>query len=158
VRVDESLPLVRLSMDERWAVCASVPCGERFAKRIEMPEGITHRHYEKGSLASEPRRAVLDFVAGWVLDGDTWRMSKRARQRLSEGKPPAFRRPPMSDERDPRRNGIDPRSDLPKWDLRRDRSYNASGFSTNEYKLPAFLVCPACGLRQVADAVVLDCI
>jgi hypothetical protein len=156
--VDESLPLVRLTKDGKWAVCARISCGERFAKRIEFPEGQWPRQMDaSGKWAGYPRIAVLDFISGWVRSGDTWRMSKRARKRLAEGKPPAFRRPPFSDERDPRRNGIDPRSDPPERDLRRERSYNAFGFSTNEHGLPAYVECSACGLRQVADPTVLKC-
>jgi hypothetical protein len=80
-----SLPLARLSKDERWAVCAQVECGERFAKRTTS------------AVARQPSKAELEFLPGWVLHGDTWAMSGRARRRLSEGRQPAFRRVPPFD-------------------------------------------------------------
>lgn len=46
-----TLPLVRLSRDRRWAVCANVDCGERFAERQEF--------------VREPVIAMLAFLPGW---------------------------------------------------------------------------------------------
>ena len=67
-----NLPLVRLNKDSTWAVCCS--CGERIARR-----NVDGR---------------LELPPGWVLRWDwgrdvqghqVWRMSKRARTRVSLG-------------------------------------------------------------------------
>ena len=145
-RVDPSIPLVRLSSDELWAVCSLVECGERFAKRIELPETLWSKEIDAaGRPAKRPRKAVLDFLPGWTLHNETWSMSARARKRLSQGRPPAFRRAPFSNE-------------LESDDRRRDRRDNAASFSTNEHRLPTYVVCPACGLEQIADPVALKCV
>jgi hypothetical protein len=144
--MDTSTPLARLTNEGLWAVCSRVDCGERFARRIEIPEVLWSKEVDaEGRPTKRPRKAVLDFVAGWTLSGDTWSMSERARKRLSQGRPPAFRRAPFSDDRYPENS-------------RRDRTYNASKFSTNEHRLPAYVICPACGLLQVADPVALRCV
>jgi hypothetical protein len=160
--VDESLPLVRLSKNEQWAVCARVSCGERFAKRIEYPEGMWPRQLDaSGKWAAYPSIAVLDFISGWVKRGDTWSMSRRARIRLSQGHQPAFRRPPFLVTAAYNSPGFARKEwdDLKnKW-VTPDRDVDRpEHFSTNEQGLPAYVVCPACGLRQIADPVALRCL
>lgn len=158
----DSTPLVRLSKDERWAVCARVSCGERFAKRIEIPDGLWSGEVDRnGKPSRTPRRATLDFVSGWVRQGDTWSMSKRARIRLSQGRQPAFRRPPFLVTS----AYGSPGSARREWDFLKnkwttpDRNVDRpEHFSTNDHGLPAYVVCPACGLRQVADPVALRCL
>ena len=141
--MEESLPLVRLSKNELWAVCARMECGERFARRIDIPPGLWSKAVDAaGNRIRNPRKATLDFVPGWVRSGDTWHMSERARKRLSEGKPPAYRREPYSYEHE---------------DARRDRRWNAFGFTKNDHGLPILVECPACGLLQLADPVALKC-
>jgi hypothetical protein len=148
--VNERLPLVRLSRDERWAVCARSECGERFAKRIEIPIEMQLRQIVPPGL--RPREAVLDFIAGWVRNGDTWSMSKRARVRLSQGRQPAFRRNPAtkSDEDASSEIGLESSSG-------RDRTWRPEVFSENDHGVPCYVICPACGTRQLADPVVLRC-
>jgi hypothetical protein len=140
------MPLVRLSRDRRWAVCARLDCGERFAMRNEMsalnakakppPPGFRHPG------------AMLDFVPGWTHDDDheaapggVWTMSRRVRDRMAAGKPPVFRRPPFHEE-----------GDHPS---RRDRT-RPFGLTTNAHAYPAIIICPACGLQQLADEDVLE--
>lgn len=156
--VDDGLPLARLTKDEQWAVCARTSCGERFARRIEIPESLWSKEVDAvGEPAESPRKATLDFVAGWVRDGDEWRMSKRARKRLSQGRQPALRRPPYCETQGYESPGFI-RAKYEWDDVRnrrgwRDRSDRPDNFTTNDHGLPAFVVCPACGLRQVADPV-----
>jgi hypothetical protein len=116
------LPRVRLSKDGKWAICASVPCGERFAARIEL---------------GELRGAVLDFLPGWHEFSGEWLMSKRARERVSQGRQPAYRREPLRESADRNRQ--------------RDRSHRPAGFTQNAREYPVTVICPACGLRQEAD-------
>ena len=124
--VDPDLPHVRLSKDGKWAVCASVQCGERFAARIE-----------RGALGG----AALDFLPGWYWLSGEWQMSKRARRRLSAGRSPALRRVPFRQmHQEAREDG---------WS--RDRSDRPS-FTQNALKFPVTVICPACGLPQNADA------
>lgn len=129
-----NLPLVRLSRDGKWAVCFAEQCGFRFAQRFEWGT------------------AVLYFRAGWVMDKTAaelpvWRMSRRVYKRLSQGHSPAFRRPPDRDVA----GWLDP-----PW-MGRDRESNPDRFSTDARDLPAIVICPACGRRQLADADALDC-
>jgi hypothetical protein len=82
----DELPKVRLSKDERWAVCFVPRCGTRFAERARFP------------LSANPDRRdndVLVFGRGWVFDGLTWRMSKRVWIRVSRGQRPYTRRPQL---------------------------------------------------------------
>lgn len=147
--VNEHLPLVRLSRDQRWAVCARTKCGERFAKRIEIPIEMQLRQNVPPGM--RPREGVLDFIAGWVRNGDTWIMSKRARVRVSQGGQPAFRRDPLSESDE------DHVADEPERRRQRDRTWRPEVHSTNDQGLPCYVVCPACGLRQLADPAVLRC-
>lgn len=93
--MNESLPLVRLTKDEQWAVCADVSCGERFAMRTENTGGVESESLDGAEQASDVPSADLDFLPGWYRHGDTWTMSGRARTRLSQGLQPAFRRAPF---------------------------------------------------------------
>jgi hypothetical protein len=146
----EDLPLVRLRTDGQWAVCCSIECGTRFARRISLA-ALTD-----GSNAS----AVLDFGPGWVVDSQSaslpvWHMSRRAFRRQSEGRQPGFRRQPFRDlagwlNREDSQGG-NPRN------RPRDRSYRPSSHSSNAHVLPALVICPKCGRRQLADAATLRC-
>ena len=161
VIVDESIPLVRLTKDKRWAVCAHVSCGERFAERIEISEELSLREVDDaGRSVRVPRKATLDFNAGWVFRDGTWVMSKRARVRQSQGHQPAFRRPPFLVTRGYYFTGFARRewdSDRKKWTTPDRDVDRPEYFKENERGLPAFVECPACGLRQVADPVALEC-
>jgi len=86
-------------------------------------------------------QAVLRFLPGWVnkeghhltegwlVPGGVWTMSQRVRDRISKGEPPAFRRHHRH-----------------RWHRRLSKT--ALGF-------PALVICPACGLFQIADEGVL---
>lgn len=127
--MNEGLPKARLSRDGRWAVCARVPCGQRFAKRLEAGK-IARR------MGEAVHTGVLRFQPGWGLRDGVWRMSQRARARLSRGYSPAFRRSPLPG-------------------VRRDPSYRSAHYAPPGQvlptELPAEVICPACGLHQVAD-------
>jgi hypothetical protein len=142
------VPVVRLSRDGQWAVCARVECGTRFAQRIDLTpkrEAELERRYLR---QKDPRPRTLAFLPGWVnkeawnlgngqlagwlspasaglIPGGVWRMSERARDQISKGERP-FRR------RSPRRS-----------------------LSKTAYAYPALVICPACHQAQVADEGVL---
>src|SRR4051794_28591239 len=148
----ESVPLVRLTKDGLWAVCSRVECGERFAMRVEASDAQWAKRVDtEVDRANRPRKATLDFLAGWVLREGTWEMSQRARIRLSQGRQPAFRRPPFLVSAAHDSVGFARREwdfEKKKW-VRPDRDVDSpEHFSTNEESLPAFVLClrtaPAC--------------
>lgn len=57
--MNESLPLVRLTKDEQWAVCADVSCGERFAMRTENTGGVESESLDGAEQASDVPSADL---------------------------------------------------------------------------------------------------
>jgi hypothetical protein len=131
-------PLVRLSRDGERAICAR--CPELFAHRITRSEIVLpgRRAIVPIGLDSE-MGATLRFLPGWtrrveagVLPGGVWTRSKRVRDRIAAGKKPAFRRRPEEASSDEFSRG---------------------------YKLatvyPAWVICPACHLEQIADEGVL---
>lgn len=140
------LPLVRLSRDRQWAVCANVDCGERFARPlVHMAERRAVQIAGSDELLEVPLgedQSVLRFLPGWVnkegrhleegwlVPGGVWTMSEHVRARISKGEPPAFRRVNSSRTRN------------------RSLSKTAIGF-------PALVICPACGLPQVVTQEVL---
>jgi hypothetical protein len=135
----------RLSKDGEWAVCSSSSCGTRLARRIRrpVPSGPTGRN-EAVPIWPEPTtEAKLIFLSGWTYSDGVWRMGARAWKRMSQGRPPAFRRRPPGGTGPSR---LSPRSaDSPDaWGGRPVEAY------------PATVECPACGLVQVADADVLS--
>lgn len=144
-------PQVRLSRDRRWVICVSTDCGTGFAH-------ITHDR----SGSSEGLAPWLG--SGWVSDGPpptdplnrsdvaevprlhVWRMTKRARERFLNGKPPMFRRRP------PDREAFvnDPRMDLSRGYDRPDN------WEIRMWPLPALIVCPRCDRTQLVPADVLQ--
>jgi hypothetical protein len=73
-----------------------VECGTRFARKIEETSPL-----KEALQVRDLRVAELRFLPGWVfrdagvedaLPGGVWRMSKRVRDQISKGDPPAFRR------------------------------------------------------------------
>jgi hypothetical protein len=89
-------------------------------------------------------------------------MSKRVRSRLSQGRQPAFRRAPIFETLEYDAPGFVRRKyeqgasiDDP---IPRDRDDRPQYFAENEHGLPALVLCPACGLRQLADPVALRCV
>jgi hypothetical protein len=72
------VPLVRLSRDRQWAVCARVECGERFARRIDTDprrEAELERRYF--SPRKDPRPGMLAFLPGWV-NKEAWTLEDGA--------------------------------------------------------------------------------
>ncbi len=156
-----TLPRVRLSKDGEWAICASIPCGERFARRVErrvlelelgLPqetvgeqrrrrwkEWTSRRRQQQNALRFGEGRFVLYFLPGWHWFTGAWQMSKRARQRVNAGRSPADRRTTHPTSREAREDG---------WP--RDRRRPTS--RPNSLTYPVTVICPACGLRQEADA------
>jgi hypothetical protein len=135
---------MRLSKDGEWAICASVPCGTQLARRIRrpVPSGATG-HNEAVPIWPEPTtEAMLIFLSGWTQREGVWRMSPRAWRRMSQGRPPAFRRRPPG--------GTGPSRHSPRSN---DAPDAWGGRPVDQY--PATVVCPACGLQQIADADVL---
>jgi hypothetical protein len=132
--MDEAIPLARLSKDQQRVICARIKCGESFAERW-----------------TDPPRVM--FGSGWIKRGDTWIMSQRARRRMSEGRPPVFRRDPGFD--------VLGWKDGP-WDhvanrqSPRNRGDRPDRFMV-EAELPTFVTCPACELRQFAEPEALRC-
>lgn len=139
----------RLSKDGEWAICSSVSCGTRLARRVErytVPPSGTGRNEAEPIWPEPTTEAMLIFLSGWTYRDGVWRMSARAWRRMSQGRPPAFRRsphPPSGLMTGPTRHS--PRSaDSPDaWGGRPVQTY------------PAAVVCPACGLEQVAEPDVL---
>lgn len=81
-------PLVRLSRDGQWAVCARVDCGTRFARRVEesspLKEGLWARDLPFAMLRFLPgwvNKEAHHLDDGWMVPGGVWRMSKRFRRR-----------------------------------------------------------------------------
>lgn len=128
-------PLARLSKDRRRVICARIECGETFAERWSDPPAVM-------------------FGSGWIQRGDTWMMSQRARRRVSEGRPPAFRRDPAFDVGGWKDGPWDHVANRP---TPKDRSDRPDRFLV-EAELPTFISCPACGLRQVAEPKTLGCL
>jgi hypothetical protein len=112
----------RLSKDGRYALCARESCGVRLAICLEVPESIADRY---------------PGLARWVWmqpgfsrsDDGRWLISKRVWNRLSRGRPPAYRRGPSDYHA------------TPTLDVGR----------TFVPELPAVVVCPACGTDQVLE-------
>ena len=134
-------PLVRLSRDGERAICAK--CPELFASRITRSAIVLpgRRAVVPPALTSD--MATLEFLPGWinqegpspeVLPGGVWRMSKRVRDRIAAGKQPAFRRRPQGGSSD---------------------GFSSWSPSARVIALPALVICPACGFRQIADEGVL---
>jgi hypothetical protein len=135
-----SLPRVRISKDGEWLLCTSVPCGVRLAYRA-----VEVKRYTRG--------ITVWFGSGWTVNDGTWQMSRRAWERLSQGKAPAFRRAPY-------------RSEKKGSDRLASGGFTLGGHAARELRpdnwrsvlptgLPALIVCPRCGVKQVADADVL---
>ena len=140
-------PEVRISRTGGRLVCVSIACGFPFAH-------ITHDR----SGSSEGLAPWLG--SGWVSDGppppdplnrsdvaeeprlNVWRMTKRARERFLNGKPPVYRRRP------PDRGGFvnDPKEDLSRGDDRPDN------WEIRLWPLPALIVCPRCRRTQLVPA------
>src|SRR3954447_12494266 len=148
----ESVPLVRLTKDGLWAVCSRMEWGDLFVMRVEASDAQWAKRVDtEVDRANRPRKATLDFLAGWVLREGTWEMSQRARIRLSQGRQPAFRRPPFLVSAAHDSVGFARREwdfEKKKW-VRPDRDVDSpEHFSTNEESLPAFVRClrtaPAC--------------
>jgi hypothetical protein len=133
------MPLVRLSRDRKWAVCARAECGERFAERTTRPLSQDEMNVKllNAKLLNgfhEIPQVRLTFVPGWVNDekrrdpnpewwrlpGGVWTMSRRFRERQ------AFRRPNRS-------------------------PYRHRTYRKEAVVFPAVIVCPACNLAQIAD-------
>ena len=80
-----NIPSARLTRSGRlgvvlWAVCSRSGCGERFGYADPWP-----------SEGENLWRLMLQ--PGWMQQPNgVWAMSKRVRSRLSEGRPPAYRR------------------------------------------------------------------
>lgn len=67
-------------------------------------------------------------------------MSRRARQRVSAGKPPAYRRPPREQDEE----------------LGDPRDRSGLGVTKNAHVYPALVICPACHSQQLADVEALE--
>lgn len=121
------LPFVRLSKDEKRALCADIPCGEPLAERVEatpIPDDELPLKYE------------LEFGPGWLRGPEgVWVMSSRVRKRMSSGRSPGFRRRPDGAGREA---PADPRA-----------------FRALSMRWPVVLICPACNRVQIADVDVL---
>jgi hypothetical protein len=137
----DKTPRARLKSDDggarSWVVCHRQTCGFRFAVRFDAAEGILQ------ALDEQVRPPVaLEFGHGWRYSDGVWRMSNRAFRRLSENRPPSFRkRPPGAT-----------RGQVP---MPRPVPYAHIGDS-NLADLPALAICPRCSLEQVLDPAVLD--
>src|SRR5206468_12313323 len=136
--VNENMPLARLSKDKKAVICARIDCGEVFAERWAYPQ----------------MAPSVMFGSGWVQHEGTWQMSKRARRRLSEGRPPAFRRDPgfVGGGWKDAKHGHDVIQGRP---FPRNRRNRPERFFLRHARLPTDVDCPACGLRQLAEPVSL---
>ncbi len=116
--------------ETRHAVCSVQRCGVRFGQRVAIPGDGWINEQNQGWTAG------LWLVPGFDQGSDgSWRMSKRVWTRISQRRPPAYRRPPGPDQR---------------WspDLERGRMLVRT--------FPAWIVCPACGTAQVLDVEALE--
>jgi hypothetical protein len=144
-----SVPLARLSKDKTWVICARIDCGEQFARRIEHRSDPLMGRLDPAFTQVPWPKASLEFGGGWFRRGEVWSMSKRAWRRKAEGLPPAFRRSP---------NAEDEKLGKDRWGPKyRDRSDHPGALTQIPSNLPARIVCPRCGLQQIADPIVLEC-
>ena len=131
-----------------------LPADARPVRRDDCGTGFAHITHDR-SGSSEGLAPWLG--SGWVRSGPppwldptsagvgVWRMTKRARERFLNGKPPVFRRRP------PDRESFvnDPRFDL-------SRGYDRPGnWEIRLEPLPALIVCPRCDRTQLVPADVL---
>jgi hypothetical protein len=129
-----NVPEVRISKrdgDVRWVLCVSVDCGLRLA-RIG---------------GQDPDEVVLG--SGWVEEPgpsgvNIWRMSRRARERFLRGRPAAYRRSPsegpiLVDLREYGRGERNTPDEFGRFAM-----------------LPAMIVCPRCGRKQMITDDVLS--
>jgi len=129
------LPLVRLSKDDQRAICSKTECGFPFAEILRRQDYGMHG---------------LDFLPGWARGGEgLWRMSKRAYANQRSGRGPRVRRVPNPDAPgfSLLRAGRFIRPRIRERRHRPDSPLNQ--LFTNAF--PIEILCPACGLRQMAS-------
>lgn len=149
--MNDQLPRVRLSKDAKFAVCARVECGWRFAHVSRDFDD-----YRLGGRREQMKVEYLDFPVGWTCGPDgVWKMSRRVWKRLQEGRPPSSRRDP-----EPHTKLVDVATGkvtvIGRNRRRRPGKNVSEGGIAMAERLPVGVLCPRCGLLQIADAASLS--